>query len=132
MEQFSNFTYIKQLDPKVLGDKFNMSYRLKLLLERAINLSAYGEAIRQIAFSPLIGEVFVPESEYDASHEKLSLEFLMDPDYAVACTESEFFYAMLEAFIQAVEAAPLPEDFDVAAFKADLKRLRFEQLQQAA
>ncbi len=131
-EQFSNFTYIKEIDLESLGDKFNMSYRLKLLLEEALQLSDYGEAIQHIAFSPVIGEVFSPESRYDPSRKKLTLEFFMDPEHAVSCTESEFFYAMLHAFLQAMEDSRLPDGFDFEAFKEDLEELQFEQLQQAA
>lgn len=132
MEQFSNFTYIKQLDLESFGDKFNMSYRLKRLLEEEIKLTDYGDAIEQIAFSPIIGEVFSPDSKYNKAKKKLSLEFFMDPEHAASCTESEFFYAMLNAFLQAMEATKLPADFDFDAFKEDLEALQFEQLQQAA
>lgn len=64
MEQFSNFTFVKQLSPEELEGKFNMSYRIKVLLNERIDLSKYGNAIRHISFSPLIGEVFPPISEY--------------------------------------------------------------------
>lgn len=129
MEQFVDFTYMKDID---LGRKADMSYRFRRLLEECIELSAYGDKVKSIHFSPMIGSVLNPNSRYVAKQGRLALEFDIDLEVAVNTTESEFFYAMLEAFIQAVEAAPLPEDFDVAAFKADLKRLRFEQLQQAA
>jgi hypothetical protein len=49
-----------------LGNKANMNYRLKLLLEEARWLSDDGGTIQHIAFSPVVGEVFSPESRHDS------------------------------------------------------------------
>jgi hypothetical protein len=64
MEQFSNFTFVKQISVEKLKGKFNMNYRLKTLMEEKIDLTTYGETVQPISFSPLIGEVFPPISEY--------------------------------------------------------------------
>ncbi|MCB0598686.1 MAG: hypothetical protein H6557_14205 [Lewinellaceae bacterium] len=39
MKQFSNFTFIKQIAPERIGSKFNLSYRLKYLLEKEVGLA---------------------------------------------------------------------------------------------
>ena len=132
MEQFSNFTFVKQISLEVLGRKFNMSYRLNCLLEEQIGLTKYGEAVKHISFSPLIGEVFPPISEYIPSEKTLEVQYLMDPQQAVEADEAQFFRLMLEQFIAAMEEMELPQDFDLPLFKEDLKSLRFEQLQQVA
>ena len=132
MEQFSNFTYIKQIDLDTIGSKFNMSYRLKCLLAEQIDLSKYGDAIQHISFSPLIGEVFSPESKYNPSTKKLKVEYLMNPEQAIEVKEAQFFQLMLEGLVGAIEEMQLPEDFDFEQFKKDVLSLRFEQLQQAA
>lgn len=132
MEQFSNFTFVKQISLEVLGSKFNMSYRLKCLLEEQIDLTKYGEGVKHISFSPLIGEVFPPISEYIPSEKTLEVQYLIAPQQAIEADETQFFRLMLEQFIAAMEEMELPEDFDFALFKEDLKALRFEQLQQVA
>ena len=132
MEQFSNFTFVKQVSLEVLGSKFNMSRRLNCLLEEQIGLTKYGEAVKHISFSPLIGEVFPPISEYIPSENTLEVQYLMDPQQAIEADEAQFFRLMLEQFIAAMEEMELPEDFDLPLFKEDLKSLRFEQLQQVA
>lgn len=131
MEQFSNFTFVKQISLEVLGSKFNMSYRLKCLLEEQIDLTKYGEGVKHISFSPLIGEVFPPISEYIPSEKTLEVQYLIAPQQAIEADETQFFRLMLEQFIAAMEEMELPEDFDFALFKEDLKALRFEQLQPA-
>jgi hypothetical protein len=132
MEQFSNFTYIKQIDLDTIGSKFNMSYRLKCLLEEQIDLSKYGDAIQHISFSPLIGEVFPPESKYNPSKKKLKVEYLMNPEQAIEVNEPQFFQLMLEGLMQAMEEMNLPGGFDFETFKKDVLGLRYEQLKQAA
>ena len=132
MEQFSNFTFVKQVSLEVLGSKFNMSRRLNCLLEEQIGLTKYGEAVKHISFSPLIGEVFPPISKYIPSENTLEVQYLMDPQQAIEADEAQFFRLMLEQFIAAMEEMELPEDFDFPLFKEDLKALRFEQLQQVA
>lgn len=132
MEQFSNFTFIKQIDPGTIGSKFNMSYRLKCLLDKEIDLAKYGEAVKFISFSPIIGDVFPPKSKYNRGEKKLSLEFHIDPQQAIEADETQFFRLMLDQFITAMEEMDLPQDFDLLLFKKDLKSLRFDQLQQAA
>ena len=132
MEQFSNFTFVKQVSLEVLGSKFNMSRRLNCLLEEQIDLTKYGEAVKHISFSPLIGEVFPPISKYIPSENTLEVQYLMDPQQAIEADEAQFFRLMLEQFIAAMEEMELPQDFDLPLFKEDLKSLRFEQLQQVA
>ncbi|MEN0004185.1 MAG: hypothetical protein AAF798_08580 [Bacteroidota bacterium] len=132
MEQFSNFTYIKQIPIELMQDKFNMSYRIKCLLEEHINLSNYGVAVRHIFISPLIGEVFIPESIYSASEKKLEVQFLINPDQAVAVSEAQFFRIMLEGFLQAMEEMELPYGFNFKVFRKDVEALQFAQLKQAA
>jgi len=50
--------------------------------------------------------------------------YIRKQEYAVFRTESEFFYAMLHAFLQAVEETKLPADFDFE----DSEAPQFEQL----
>ena len=124
MEQFSDFTFIKQLD---LGSKFNMSYRLRVLLNEQIDLAKYGNAVQSILFSPLVGEVFPPESKYVLDKKELEVEFFMEPEKSVEATEAAFFEQMLNGLITAIKEMKLPEDFDVESFEADLRALTFEQ-----
>ncbi|MCO6490687.1 MAG: hypothetical protein J5I98_19885 [Phaeodactylibacter sp.] len=131
MEQFSNFTFIKQIAPETIGSKFNMSYRLKCLLAKEIDLAKYGKAVQFISFSPIIGEVFPPISEYIPSEKTLEVQYLIAPQQAIEADEAQFFRLMLEQFIAAMEEMELPEDFDFSLFREDLKALRFEQLQPA-
>ncbi len=132
MEQFSNFTFIKQIDPDTIGSKFNMSYRLKCLLDKEIELAKYGGAVKYISFSPIIGDVFTPRSSYSKAKKKLSLEFFIDPQKAIEADEAQFFRLMVSQFIAAMEEMNLPEDFDFPLFRKDLESLQFDQLQQAA
>ena len=132
MEQFSNFTFVKQISVEKLKGKFNMSYRLKTLMEEKIDLAKYGKTVQHISFSPLIGEVFPPISEYIPSEKTLEVQFLMNPEQATKVDEAHFFQLMLEGLIQAMEEMELPEGFDFVNFKRDTLNLQYDQLPVAA
>ena len=125
MEQFLDATFMKQLN---LGSKFNMSYRLRVLLNEQIDLAKYGTGVQSILFSPIIGEVFPPKSTYSRRYRKLTVEFFLDPEKAVQATEEEFFYQMLDGLIEAIKAMKLPKKFDIEQFEEDLRKLKFEQV----
>ena len=112
--------------------KFNMSHRLKTLMEEKINLAKYGEAVQHISFSPLIGEVFPPISEYIPSEKTVEVQFLMNPKQAIEVNEPQFFQLMLDGLVQAMEEINLPDGFDFETFRKDVLGLQYEQLQQAA
>jgi hypothetical protein len=101
-------------------------------LEEQIDLSTYGDAIKHISFSPLIGEVFLPESRYSPSKKKLKVEYLMNPEQAIEVNEPQFFQLMMQGLVRAMEEIQLPQDFDFEQFKKDVLNLRFEQLPVAA
>lgn len=132
MEQFSDFTFVKQISLETLGGKFNMSYRLKTLLEEKIDLAKYGEVIQHISFSPLIGEVFPPISEYIHPEKTLEVQYLVNPEQAIEVSESQFFQLMLEKMIHTMEDMDLPKGFDFETFKKDVLDLQYEQLPVAA
>jgi len=129
MEQFTDLTFMRNID---LGDKANMSYRIKCLLNQTIDLTKYGDAVQAILLSPFIGSSFSPESEFDLNNKQLIIDFKITPQQAIDLNESAYFQLMLESFIQAMENMELPEGFDFETFKKDVLNLRFEQLQQAA
>lgn len=128
MEQFSDFTFSKQLD---LEKKFNMSYRLRVLLNKHIDLGDYGTGLQSILFSPIIGPVLNPQSRYSRRYRKLTLEFYMDPQQAVEATDAQFFIMMRNALLQAMADFKLPKQFDFARFKQDVEALGYEQLEEA-
>lgn len=125
MDQFSDFTYMKDID---LGNKANMSYRLRVLLNECIDLNQYGEAVQSISFSPMIGSVLTPESNYIPYKKKLILEFYMEPKQAISVSEATFFQQMLDGFLMSMKEMDLPKGFDFIRFEQDLKRLRFDQV----
>ncbi|MEN0006075.1 MAG: hypothetical protein AAF798_18130 [Bacteroidota bacterium] len=126
---FSDFAFMADID---LGEKFNMSYRLRSLLNEKIDLPKYGKAIQYILISPIIGSVLTPESEYISHKKELDVEFEIDPQVALDLNAASYFRLMRDGFLRAMEAMELPEDFDFVSFKADVQALRFEQLRQAA
>lgn len=128
MEQFSEFTFIKQIELDDFRDKFNMGYRISCLLEEEISLKKYGAAVQHIFLSPLIGEVFTPISTYVPSEKKLKVQYLMDTSQAVGSSEAHFFRLMIEGLINEIGTMNLPQDFDFTAFQEDVLQLRFEQL----
>lgn len=125
MEQFVDFTYMQDID---IGSKANMSFRLRSLLNENIDLAKYGDTIESIHFSPLIGSVLTPDSEYFPYEKQLNLEFYIDPEEAIDLEEQQFFQLLLDEFIKAMEEMELPEGFDLDSFKEDLRTLQFNQL----
>ena len=125
MKQFNDATFMEDLGT---DSKFNMSYRLKELLNETLDLKHYSISVASILFSPVIGNVLVPKSRYLPKKKELSIEFFMDPEEAVQATEEEFFYQMRDGFIAAINEMPLPADFDIIQFTEDVNDLRFDQL----
>ena len=125
--QFADATYIALVD---LGSKANMSYRLKSLLNKHIDLNDYGTSIQSILFSPIIGDVFKPESRYNPKNKELTLEFHIDPQQALEATDAQFFILMREALLQAMTDYKLPRQFDFTRFKQDVEALKYEQLEK--
>lgn len=129
MEQFTDLTFMKNID---LGNKSNMSYRIRCLLNQAVDLTKYGSVVQSILISPFIGSAFTPGSEYDPHDKQLIVDFEIDPQQAIDLDEEHYFQLMLGSFIQAIEEMDLPKGFDFPSFKKDVSRLQFEQLRQAA
>ena len=90
MEQFSNFTFVKQISLEVLGRKFNMSYRLNCLLEEQIDLTKYGEGFKHISFSPLIRIPFCPSVNIFRLKRRWRPN-TFGPQQAVEADEAQFF-----------------------------------------
>lgn len=130
MEQFSDFMFMKDVD---LGSKFNMSYRLRCLLNESINLTEYGKEVQSILFSPIIGEVVSPKSRYNKKKQSLILEYFIEPSEAIKADEYRFFHLLLNGIISSIkDLKKLPEDFDYISLIQDLKSLPFEQMKQVA
>ena len=124
-ESFLDFAYVKKMD---LGEKFNMSYRIRCLLNENIDLSSYGHSIKKIMISPLIGSFQEPRSVYGRRNRKLTVEFDISPQKALDCDERQFFKLMITRFLEAIAEMERPKGFNFQQFKKDVEALRFEQL----
>lgn len=125
---FVDFTFMKDID---LGSKVDMSYQLRCLLNESIDLSIYGKTVESILFSPIIGPIFEPESEYDSLKKELRLEFYIEPEEAIQSDHLQFFHLHLDGLIKALDGLEYPpEDFDHQKLIEDIEDLRskFDQL----